>query len=387
MSAEKRNPVTTPIFSDPEKNFELEVDPMLNGNANGNGVTRLPPEKVGLYQKYGGMLMAFMASVFFSTTFFIINVLVKSGETALGCAVLFNFSMLVICSLTILYNEKGPGAESRDRVFAEIWPLNSREKKIALLILIFVGSLQGISVICRSFALMFIPFGDMAVIVFSSPVVTTILAHFIVGEQLSCIFILIAVYTLFGVGLITKPPFITGSESYSTDTIIGSGLAIGALFSLSFIFATMRKIKQVHYLLMTAFLGGCGLLITLPIFLIKEDFSSLFPETMSNGLLLIGLLAAFFAITCNNIALQLENAGIVALVRSFDVIFAFLLQFIFLGQAPDIYSSIGGTIVVSAVAMSGAQKWWQDRKNNRNIIRYAPTPNATHNQERRVSLI
>jgi len=58
------------------------------------------------------------------------------------------------------------------------------------------------------------------VIVFSSPVVTTVFAHFILGEPCGAVFIGIALYTLVGVILITKPPFLTGKKEFDRDTLV-----------------------------------------------------------------------------------------------------------------------------------------------------------------------
>lgn len=57
-------------------------------------------------------------------------------------------------------------------------------------------------------------------IVFSSPVVTTILAHFLVGEEIGIIFILIAIFTLCGVGCVTKPPIFTGAKEFDTGSLV-----------------------------------------------------------------------------------------------------------------------------------------------------------------------
>lgn len=198
----------------------------------------------------------------------------------------------------------------------------------------------------------------MTVIVFSSPVVTNFIAHFLVGEPCGMFFVFTAILTLCGVAMITKPPFITGDTTfdyntsvslhnahlifiYTLETIIaiilqvGSALAVAAMLCLSTKFAITRKIKETHFLLMTLFLGGCGLLISLPLFLAFEELSSIVPKELNEFLLVAGLTSAFASIACINLALKNEDAGPVSLIRSCDVIFAFLFQFIFLSVIPD----------------------------------------------------
>jgi len=121
---------------------------------------------------------------------------------------------------------------------------------------------------------------------------------------------------------------------------VGSAYAIGALVSLSMKFVVTRKIKSAHFLTMTFFLGSLGLFISLPFFLIFEDITTLI-ETSGKGLWLrLGLLSAFCAVASINLALKMEDAGLVALIRSCDVIFAFILQYFVLGVTPDLLRSV-----------------------------------------------
>lgn len=116
---------------------------------------------------------------------------------------------------------------------------------------------------------------------------------------------------------------------------MGSALAVGAMLCLSTKFAITRKIKETHYLLMTLFLGGCGFIISFPLFLAFEDVSTIVPKCWEEVLLVLGLTSAFFSIAFINLALKNEDAGPVSLIRSCDVIFAFLFQYVFLSVIPD----------------------------------------------------
>jgi len=64
---------------------------------------------------------------------------------------------------------------------------------------------------------------------------------------------------------------------------------------------------------MTIFLGGCGLLISLPLFLILEEYEAIVPKTTEDVLLVAGLLMAFLSIASINLALKMENAGPVSI--------------------------------------------------------------------------
>lgn len=57
------------------------------------------------------------------------------------------------------------------------------------------------------------------------------------------------------------------------------------------------------------------------------------------------------------LALQLEQAGPVALARSSDIFFAFIWQMIFFKEAPNRYSLIGATLVITSVVLTALRKW------------------------------
>ena len=48
-------------------------------------------------------------------------------------------------------------------------------------------------------------------------------------------------------------------------------------------------------------------------------------------------LLAFFAQTCITLALKYDQAGPVSLIRTSEILFAFLWQLIFLGVSPDLF--------------------------------------------------
>lgn len=100
-------------------------------------------------------------------------------------------------------------------------------------------------------------------------------------------------------------------------------------------FVVTRKIHNANVFLMTLFLGSTGILFSLPLFLIFEDWNTIIPKNTTECFLVLGLLGAFAAIFSINSALKRDEAGPIALVRTLDVIFAFLLQFLFLNVVPD----------------------------------------------------
>lgn len=234
--------VVTPGDIRPVQN-QTDVEKSNSDGNNGHNkfVDIEEPDKKTFFHKFGGMLMALSASFFFSISFLIVKILGNHGFKAFGCSVLFNVGVIIPCIFGILLHEIGPGSKERSRIFREIWPLSVSQKKTTLFILLvsstavfcasdvekliihFIqlqGTLQGLSVIFRSFSLRYMSIGDMTVIVFSSPVVTNFIAHFLVGEPCGFFFVFTAILTLCGVGMITKPPFLTGATTFDYNTTV-----------------------------------------------------------------------------------------------------------------------------------------------------------------------
>lgn len=65
----------------------------------------------------------------------------------------------------------------------------------------------------------------------------------------------------------------------------------------------------------------------------------------------------FLGQTCITLAFKFEQAGTVSLCRTFDIVFAYVWQFVFLGVVPDKYSFVGGGIVILGVLLAAFRKF------------------------------
>ena len=72
----------------------------------------------------------------------------------------------------------------------------------------------------RYYALEYLPIGDTVVIAYSTPILVTVFAHFILGEKAGVIPFGVAFTTLIGVAIVAKPPLVTGTESFTTETMV-----------------------------------------------------------------------------------------------------------------------------------------------------------------------
>lgn len=172
-------------------------------------------------------------------------------------------------------------------------------------------------------------------------------------------------FTIAGVILIVRPPFLFGSlgieESYSVH-LKGTFAAIGhAVFAASTLVILRKMGKSVDYFLTIWYYVVLGLVETVIILFILGEWS--LPYCGLDRLFLIfialfGLGAQIFITK----ALQIEKAGPVAIMRTMDVVFAFIFQIIFFNNVPTWWTVGGAVCVVASNVGAAVRKWYQSSK-------------------------
>ena len=76
--------------------------------------------------------------------------------------------------------------------------------------------------IFRYLSLAYLSIGDTSVISYSSPILVTILAHFLLGEKTGIVPIFSTILALCGVIVITQPPILTGQSDFDTERLVTS---------------------------------------------------------------------------------------------------------------------------------------------------------------------
>ncbi|KAM6963849.1 solute carrier family 35 member G1 [Tautogolabrus adspersus] len=290
-----------------------------------------------------GLFYAFLSTVFFS----IISLLVKTiqGVHAIEISAIRCFFQMIFTMPLLIYHKTGF--------------LGPRDKRIYLVLRGFIGSN---AMILLYYAVQQMPLADATVIMFSNPVFTSLLAWIFLKERCTiwdCVFTL---FTLTGVILIARPPFIFGEDpngiegNYSNHlkgTIAAFAGAVGAAFT----FVVLRKIgKSVHYYLSVWYYAVIGFTECIITVSILGEWKIPFCGRDRWLLVLIAILG-IAGQTFLTKALQIEKAGPVALMRTFDVVLSFIFQFIFFNRAPT-WWSLGGALCVVASTSGVALKRW-----------------------------
>ncbi|KAK9400708.1 SLC35G1: Solute carrier family 35 member G1 [Crotalus adamanteus] len=242
--------------------------------------------------------------------------------------------------------------------------LGPKDKRMFLFLRGLLGSGAMILVY---YAFQVMPLADATVITFSSPVFTSFFAWIFLREKYSLWDLLFTLITITGVVLIARPPFLFGSsvldmeESY-TDHLKGTIAAIASAVAAALTFVILRKVgKSVHYFLSIWYYAIIGLIVCIIALFIMDAWT--LPNCGIDRFLLIsiGLLGLGGQIFLTK-ALQIEKAGPVAIMKTMDVVFAFIFQVLFLNHIPRWWTVGGALCVVASSSGTVIRKWYQNSK-------------------------
>ncbi|KAI1286146.1 Solute carrier family 35 member G1 [Halotydeus destructor] len=214
-----------------------------------------------------------------------------------------------------------------------------------------------------------IPLGDASTIVYSAPVYVSIFACLVLGEACGIFQVIVIFITLSGATLISKPSFIFGSND-----VVGARQLEGCLFAFVSSFATaisfvsIRKMRKIPASVVIAWfsVGSIVLgIISLEILYLALGQTFKWPSeiTLLEWLYLVtnGVTGALGQL-CLTFGLKLEEAGIVSLTRSTNIVMAYFIQVLILNEPSHWTSLLGAVIVMSGVAMSCIRKVVLERR-------------------------
>lgn len=229
--------------------------------------------------------------------------------------------------------------------------------------MLLLRSFTGTAALMLSFyAFRHMPLADASVIVFSVPVFTAIFARMFLKEPCGLFNVFSVVLTLIGVVLITRPPLLFSEtinslgESTERTEIWGAVAAFSATLFGANAYVLLRALKGIHFSIIMTNFGSFALIQCL---LVTWFIGALcLPQCGTDRYLIVALaLFSFGGQILLTIALQIEQAGPVAIARSSDIVFAFIWQVLFFNEIPNRFSVGGAILVMSSVLLTGLRKW------------------------------
>jgi drug/metabolite transporter (DMT)-like permease len=239
----------------------------------------------------------------------------------------------------------------------------------------------GLSVLTNYYALSYISLADSSAIGFSAPVFVSVFACFLLKEPCGAFQISTVVATLIGVVLIARPSFLFAADVEDIfseeDRIIGITLSVVTCLAMAYTYVSMRKLKQTPTNVVVATFSifcifVCSLTMNIWSFTTGEVIVT--PHTSFDWMMIgvNGICGVLGQVTLV-LALKLEEAGLVAVMRTFDIVVAFLFQAAFLSQ-PIHWTSILGAVIVCSGCIAVSLKKYYDSKREKEPKNTAEVP-------------
>lgn len=252
-------------------------------------------------------------------------------------------------------------------------------------LLLLRGTAGSATIILGFFSVRYLDIGDIETLSNSAVIITAILSRFFLNEKLTVSHIIALLLTITGVLFIVRPSFLFNIEEKMEnllhmnltetnhshleiidhsnrsfmETLIGVSIVLSSALCFSITQVSVRKLclMNAHFSVATLYpaLVGLPASIIISVILLATDNSNIDLEKNKDVLwlhLVYAVLGGFFGTACNVIlqcALKYEDATKIAMVKTFGVLFSFILQYIFLDITVDFLGIIGAAIIISAI--------------------------------------
>ena len=230
--------------------------------------------------------------------------------------------------------------------------------------------------VLQYYSLEYIDFSDNQSIIFASPALVSLFGCLLLNESCGLTQIITMIITFCGVFLVCRPVSIFGEKGLEDQftpeqRMTGIILSILACVTLSYCMIGMRKLKKTStsaqnasYSIFCIFAGS----LVLNAFSLSTQTVIRTPEGVRGWtLILINGLCGVCGQACLAAALRVEEAGLVSIMRTFDIVMAFIYQGLFLPQQPIHWTSILGAVLISSGCIVVSIKKYFDSRAQRNV--------------------
>ncbi|KAF9242857.1 hypothetical protein BU15DRAFT_72508 [Melanogaster broomeanus] len=212
------------------------------------------------------------------------------------------------------------------------------------------------------YALQYLSLADTTVLMFLSPMVTGVVGHLIMKESYSTRQALASLCSLSGVVLIARPPFLFGNSlsgnegsddspaNATPEERLGAvAVALVGVFGITGAYISMRAIgKQAHPMhSVTYFSLWCVIVSSTSMVALKIPV--VYPTNWQWAAML--LVVGVFGLTSQTLltmGLQRETAARGSMTMYIQVVFAVILERVFFGTVPSLFSIIGAAIIITS---------------------------------------
>ena len=293
-----------------------------------------------------GFILAFCATVLLSISYYVIKLSKSLNASEMGSIM---FLVTMICCSFVAFCCKQSIFGPRDSRF----------------LLMARGLTGSIALTLNFFSIQLISYGDSTVIRNSSPVITAIFARIFLKELLNISHFISLVISLAGIIFVARPSYIFGTTLDTTSNqpnnlfILGVSLGILSTVAIGSAFILIKKLtnKEVHFSVIIFYLSAIGCIIcsfvSVALFLTGVIHKQWVFEFLYRDICfaVIAGLVNFLGHICFTYALIRENANTISIMRTLDILIAFLLEYLVFGIIPNYFSFVGASLIIASVCV------------------------------------
>jgi drug/metabolite transporter (DMT)-like permease len=269
------------------------------------------------------------------------------------------------------------------------------------------GFFGGLGFINYFFSIKALPLGDAITLFSLYPIHTLFLAYFFLGEKIWMTHIIATVASVAGALFIAGPSFLFPSSSGELSEKMNNHTNYNPIGYITAVLGSFFGALVITLICKAGTLGVTAIQLIFSWAVFSAIFSLLFgyvifdkiegqwivpPNTTSwlyiLAVCIIGSIAHFLL----NYAGRISPAGLSSIVRSSDILFAYVGQIWVFGEVPTIYTIVGVLFVLSSLVVVALQKYNDEKNNNRNDNRinddncYQHHNNDHENDEAKISI-
>jgi len=244
------------------------------------------------------------------------------------------------------------------------------------------GCFGGLSFLCYFLTIQLLPLGDSISLSSLYPVVTLLIARFLLKEPVTSMKVLAVLMCTGGALMIAQPSFLFGHEAAAAtheekgassgglgDYIwVGYLTALGGTIGGGIVFVIMRRAKEAHTVQLV-WSWVCGS-FTFSIILGNTISRFVWPSTRAWLCIVPMCLLGIGGHLLLNYAGRLAPAGPGALVRSSDVVFAYLWEFLIFREDVSWVTLLGAAAIMAGIALIAYAKYRQSSAHQDGIVEH-----------------
>jgi len=222
------------------------------------------------------------------------------------------------------------------------------------------GLASGMRIFLQFACLSYMPLGDALTLVFTEPLWTILLSRLVLSISIGVWKIVFGCVLVGGMILCIQPPVLFSSQQDSLTAsedspgyYVGAILAISTAVTGSLANVIIAKCERVSSTVMVFFSGVGGVVLALVFSIFDQDNTIVFNPTVITweqwGVLVVlgGMgIIGYFSMTRS---LQLIPPTTVAVLRAMEIILAYIIQAVVMGEVPDTLAITGSTLVMFSV--------------------------------------